>query len=124
MITSIDIVEKKPLEKMLRVCAYCLDLLTLEGYINSNFVIPAIIFKKKCKCDICGVNEAVYAVIPRARGLYLCKECYDVICLGRHKWQAYKCELLNQTKDIECDLCTNKADLYLIPPRIAFKGKK
>ncbi len=114
--SRIIIQTKKTLKEPIRVCADCLDLLCLEGYINSNFVISKTIFKQDHICQICELRPADYLIIPSGRGIFICERCLrSLTTASKHRWQAWPKK--PATKTTKCDLCGEPAVFHISLPK-------
>jgi len=115
--TTITIEEKKGLTEPIRICHECLDILCLDGYVDSNFIVSKTIFRRSVVCEICGVTEASFIIIPYTRGIYICSRCLrNLTSTSKHRWQSWPKEEVSN--DIPCDLCGQKASIHIIPPRL------
>lgn len=118
-LASIIVEESRPLEKVVHVCVYCLDLITLLGFTKRVFIVSKPIFKKEVNCDICGAKKADYLIIPLDRGIYICEHCLNVLsAASKHRWNAWP---KKPAKGEKCDLCGRPATFYIQPPKLLRK---
>ena len=117
---SLVIEAKKELDVALRVCDKCLDLVVLLGYAASAFIIPKPIFKSTVKCDVCGVHDADFVVIPIRKGIAICRRCLEglISVSPKHKWHIWQKRSASNAK---CVLCDRRADYVIIPPKTLLK---
>ncbi len=111
------VAEKKRLERPIRICSICLDILCMDGYLDSNFVISKTTFKQDIKCELCNDNSADFIVIPYERGIYICNHCLrSLMAISKHRWRSWTHR--NIEEDIPCDFCGQKATIHIIPPKV------
>ncbi len=114
--SNITVRIKKSLNEPITICSRCLDLLCLDGYIDSNFVISRTIFKIKKMCQLCSVAQADFIVIPCKRGIFICERCFrGLTTTSKHRWQSWPKKQV--TEDIPCDLCGRPAQFHITLPK-------
>jgi len=114
---SIVVEKRKQLKQPLRICVDCLDLLCLDGYVDSNFVVSRTTFKQDVRCELCGESMACFIIIPHSRGIYICERCLrSLTATSKHRWQAWPKRVVSSGEK-KCDLCGGDARYHIVLPR-------
>ena len=114
--STITVEKKREFDRPIRVCNKCIDILCLDGYIDSNFVVSKTIFKLNTTCDLCLEAPADFIIIPSKRGIFICEPCFrSLTTTSKHRWQNWPKKHVEE--DVPCDLCGRKADFHIMLPR-------